>query len=256
MSSTNHSPDTFMPIIGIKAGDVPRRMLVVGDPKRARRVAEMLENAVELAHNREYLTIAGTFNGQHVGVISHGVGSAGATVCFEELCRSGADYIIRAGTAGGMQPHVLDGALVIATAAVRDEGTSSRLVPLSFPACASIGIVLALRDASTSLSADSDRLIEEGVVLSSDLFYPHDVLGGDLLQWQRAGVLAVEMEVSSLFITAALHGVDAGAILAIDGNPLSGEDSDMSDWDPHRQTVADTVDAAIVIGLTALTADQ
>ena len=93
-------------------------------------------------------------------------------------------------------------------------------------------------------------------MLSSDLFYPHDVLGGDLQQWQRAGVLAVEMEVSSLFITAALHGVDAGAILAIDGNPLSGAASDMPAWAPHRQAVADTVDAAIAIGLTALTASQ
>ena len=253
MSSTKASPDTFMPIIGIQAGDVPERMLVVGDPKRAQRVADVLEDASELAHNREYVTIAGNYNGQRIGVISHGVGSAGATVCFEEICRSGAKHIIRAGTAGGIQPHVLDGALIIATAAVRDEGTSSRLVPLSFPACASIKTVLALRNASASHSADSDRLIEEGVVLSSDLFYPHDVLGGDLALWQRAGVLAVEMEAAALFITAALHGVAAGALFAIDGNPLRDNADDMSGYDPDRQVVAEAVDAMIAVGLTALT---
>ena len=255
MPSPKASPDTFMPIIGMRAGDLPKRMLVVGDPGRARRVAEMLDDARELAHNREYLTIVGEYNSRAVGVTSHGVGSAGATVCFEELCRSGVEHIIRAGTAGGMQPHVRDGALVIATAAVRDDGTTCRLVPLGFPATASINTVLALRNASAALSDDPERLFHEGVVLTSDLFYPHDVLGGELELWNRAGVVAVEMEVAALLITASLHGVNAGAILAIDGNPLSKQDSDMSDYDPHRQIVVDTVDAAIVVGLAALTAD-
>ena len=248
-------PNTFLPIIGIRAGEVPKRMLVVGDPKRARRVAEALDDARELAHNREYLTIAGEHNGRAVGVISHGVGSAGATVCFEELCRSGVEQIIRVGTAGGMLPEVGDGDLVIATSAVRDEGTTLRLVPLSFPATASMSTVLALRSAAAALSVDREHPIHEGVVLTSDLFYPHDVLGGDLELWSRTGVLAVEMEAAALFITASLHGVNAGAILAIDGNPMNEQRSDMSDYDPHRQAVADTVGAAIAVGLTALTTD-
>ncbi len=244
-------PDAFLPVIGARAGDLPSSMLVVGDPARARRVAEQFDDVTDVARNREYLTITGSYRGRHVGVISHGVGAAGAAVCFEELCRGGVEHLVRAGTAGGMQPHVGDGALVIATAAVRNEGVTSQLVPLGYPAGASVDKVIALRRAA---AAAADRLVEEGVVLSSALFYPHDVLGGDLELWQRAGVVAVEMEAAALFVTAALHGVEAGAILAIDGNPLAEHDDDMSGYDPDREVVRDAVDAMIVVSLDALTA--
>ncbi|MEJ7798936.1 MAG: nucleoside phosphorylase [Ilumatobacter sp.] len=238
-------PDTFMPILGIRAGDVPERILVVGDPARAERVAGLLTDARELARNREYVTFGGQHHDQYVGVVSHGVGSPGATVCFEELCRSGARRLIRAGTAGGLQPAVTDGTLVVAHAAVRCEGVTRRLVPPEFPATANIDDVLALRTAA----AEIGNVVIEGVVLTADLFYPHDVLGGDLEMWQRAGVVAVEMECAALFITAALHRVSAAAILAIDGNPLAEADEDMSGYDPHRQVVTDAVDAMIAVGL-------
>jgi uridine phosphorylase len=254
MPTTPTDPDKTMPITGVRARDLPARMLVVGDPKRAKKAAQHLDDAHELGHNREYLTIAGSYKGTRIGVASHGVGSAGATACFEELCRAGATHIVRAGTAGGIQPHVLDGALVIASAAVRAEGTSARLVPPSFPATSSVDMVLALRDAAASSSNRSGRLIHEGVVLTDDLFYPHDVLGGDLPLWQRAGVIAVEMEVSALFVTAALHGIAAGAILAIDGNPLRGADEAMAGYDPNRDVVTAAVDDMITAGLNALAA--
>ncbi len=242
------NPDDVMPILGIRAGDVPERVLVVGDPSRAARVAQVLDDAEELAYNREYVTFGGTHNGERVGVVSHGVGAAGATVCFEELCRAGAKRLIRAGTAGGMQSHVTDGTLVVATGAVRDEGVTQRLVPLGFPATADHDVVTSLRRAA----ADTTASVVEGVVLTSALFYPHPVLGSDLEQWQQAGVVAVEMECAALFVTAALHGVAAGAILAVDGNPLADDDADMSGYDPHREIVIEAVDTMIRIALDAL----
>jgi uridine phosphorylase len=241
------NPDAFMPILAIRAGDVPARVLVVGDPARAERVAAHLDDARQLARNREYVTFGGRHRGEDIGIVSHGVGSAGATICFEELCRSGARRLIRAGTAGGMQPHVRDGALVVARGAVRHEGVTANLVPLGFPALADIDVVLGLRTAAVHGGRD----VIEGVVLTSNVFYPHDVLGSDLPLWQRAGVIAVEMECAPLFVTAALHGVSAGAILAIDGNPLAEQDDDMSRYDPHREIVARTVDEMITIALDA-----
>lgn len=245
--STTTNPDTFLPILGIRAGDVPARVLVVGDPARAERVATRLDDARELARNREYVTFAGRLSGEIIGVVSHGVGSAGATLCFEELCRSGARRLIRAGTAGGMQPHVREGALVVALGAVRQEGVTAHLVPTSYPALASLEAVLGLRAAA----AAARREVIEGVVLTTDLFYPHDVLGGDLPLWQRAGVVAVEMECAALFITAALHGASSGAILAIDGNPLAEEDDRMSGYDPHRDVVKVTVEEMLTVALEA-----
>lgn len=243
-------PDALLPLLRLRAGDVPRRMLVVGDPARAELVARRLDGGKEVTRNREYALFAGRHRDFDLGVISHGVGSSGAAVCFEELCRAGAEWIIRAGTAGGMQPDVLDGALVIARAAVRDEGLTNHLVPPAFPAVADVDVVVALRGAAAAVARD----VVEGIVLSSDLFYPHAVLGSELPMWQRAGVVAVEMECAALFVTAALHGVAAGAILTVDGNPLAAGDDDMSGYDPRREVVTSAVEEMIGIALDALVA--
>lgn len=239
-----------LPILAVRIDDVPERVLVVGDPARAERVAERLDGAREAGRSREYVTFVGEHRGVEIGVVSHGVGSAGAAVCFEELCRAGARRLIRAGTTGGLQPAVRDGALVIARAAVRDEGITHRLVPAGYPAVADVDVVHALRQAAS----DGGPPVVEGIVLTSDLFYPHEVLGSDLARWQRAGVVAVEMEVAALFVTASLHSAAAGAILTVDGNPLLAGDDDMSGYDPHRDVVRDAVDRMLAIALDALIA--
>lgn len=243
-------PASELPIMRVRAGDVPPRMLVVGDPARAARVAAILDGSREVSRNREYVLYAGQHGGESIGVASHGVGSAGAAVCFEELCRAGARRIVRAGTCGGMQPHVVDGNVVIAHGAARDEGITPRLVPGGFPALADVDTVVALRAAA----ARHDTPVVEGVVLTSDLFYPHDALGSDLPLWQRTGVIAVEMECAALFVTAALHGARAGAILAVDGNPLAAKDDDMSGYDPHRPVVDAAVASMIAIALDVVAA--
>lgn len=239
------TPDTILPILNVRAGDVPDRVLVVGDPARAERISQRLESPREISRNREYVLFGGRHQGTEIGVVSHGVGSSGAAVCFEELCRAGARRLVRAGTCGGMQSHVSDGAIVIAHGAVRDEGFTAKVMPLSFPALASADVVIALRAAALAAAVETI----EGVVLTSDLFYPHEVLGSDLAMWNRAGVVAVEMECAALFITAALHGVQTGAILTSDGNPLADQDTDMAGYDPHRTVVRDAVDAMIGIAL-------
>jgi uridine phosphorylase len=248
MNTTPVNPDAVMPHLKIRSGDVPARMLVVGDPARAERTAALLDGATELSHNREYVMFAGSWNGERVGVTSHGVGTAGAGICFEELCRSGVRRIIRAGTAGGMQADIPEGSLVIATGAVRDEGLTPRLVPLAFPAVASRHVVASLADAARARGVAT----HEGIVVASDMFYPARVLGSDLEMWQRAGVKAVEMECSGLFIIAHLYGIDAGAILATDGNPLAHRDESMSGFNPHRPIVDAAVRDMLNIALDAV----
>lgn len=251
---TQHSstdPGRLLPIIGVDTGDLPDRVLVVGDPTRAERAASLIGDASEIGRNREYVTFRGVHRDIPVAITSHGVGAAGAGACFEELCRGGARRIIRAGTAGGMQDHLVDGALVIASGAVRDEGLTERIVPLSYPAIADHDIVGSLRAASTDHGIDTT----EGIVLTSDIFYPHDVIGSNLELWQRAGVVAVEMECAALFVVAGQHGVAAGAMLALDGNPLAQGNTDMADYDPHRDTVVAAVDTALRIALDALVDD-
>ena len=84
------------------------------------------------------------------------------------------------------------------------------------------------------------------------MFYPHDLLGSDLPLWQKAGVKAVEMEVATLFVICGLHGVEAGAVVAIDGNPLEQDAGSMETYDPHQEKVKTAVSNSLLIALTAL----
>lgn len=239
---------TFLPILNTESETLPEKILVVGDPNRLDVVAESLQNIEQISHNREYCSIRGSFNGQVIGAVSHGVGSAGAGVCFEELCQSGATRIVRAGSAGGMQSNVGAGDLVIAAAAVREEGLSHKLVPPTYPAVATPDVLMAMRTAAISLGIE----FHEGLLLTSDMFYPHDLLGSDLPLWQKAGIKAVEMEVATLFVICGLHGVETGAVVAIDGNPLEQDDGSMETYDPHQEKVKTAVSNCLLIALTAL----
>ena len=190
----------------------------------------------------------GFFKGTQIAVISHGVGSAGAGVCFEEICKSGAKKIIRVGTAGGMQKGVNAGEIVVARGAVREDGLSPNLVPLSFPAIAS----LALTSSMIEVASKRERKVSTGILLTSDMFYPRDILGSNLSLWQRAGVKAVEMESATLFTICELQGIEAGAIVVIDGNPLDQDQGDMTTYDPHSHIVDETMNDAISIALSSL----
>ncbi|MGH8957558.1 MAG: nucleoside phosphorylase [Acidimicrobiia bacterium] len=248
MTATRVPDDAKLPILGFRAGDLPQRVLVVGDPSRAEKAARQLQDVKELGRTREYVSFAGVHRKTEVAVVSHGVGSAGAAVCFEELFRAGAQRVIRAGTAGGMQPYIGDGDLVVATAAVRTDGFSAQVVPVEYPAVADHRVVESLLDAAQAAGAE----IHHGIVLTLASFYPHQILGSSLPMWQKAGVVAVEMEVASLFVLATLHGSSAGAILAIDGNPLMEKDDSMEGYNPNRPVVHEAVERMITIGLDAL----
>ncbi len=232
------------PILRVDPDEIPEGVLVMGDPSRAKLASTCLQDARLLGRYREYVTYAGLHNGVEVAVTSHGVGAPGAAICFEELSRAGVKRIIRTGTCGGLKIEVEDGDLVIVTAAIREDGVTGSMLPASFPAVASVDVTMALRRAATA----AGRRFHEGVVLTHSLFYPGEVLGGDLDLWHRAGAVAVEMECAALFVNGALNGVETGAILAADGNPIHREKV----YDPHRVVVYEGVEAMVRVGLDAL----
>ena len=256
MSSARAAREGVLPLTRIPVAELAPNVVVVGDPARARAVGERLDGARELASNREYLSIGGTYHAVPVTVASHGVGGPGAGVAFEELCRGGARRIVRAGTAGGLQPDVGDGAVVVVTAAVREDGLTDLLVPPGYPAVADARLTIALEDAAraTGAAGAGGGGLHRGVVYSNAAFYPHDVLGSRLELWARAGCVAVEMEAAALFVVAGLHGVAAGAVLAIDGNPLASGDTAMTEYDPFRDVVRDAVAVVVTAALEALVA--
>ncbi len=240
-----------LPVLNVAAEDIPERMLVVGDPDRALRVASRFEDGVEIGRFREYVTLVGRHRGVEVGVVSHGVGASGAAVAFDELFRAGVKRVIRAGTCGGMQKHVLGGHLVIVTGAVRCDGLTPQLAPDGYPALASPDVVFALRRA-----ARGGENIHEGITLTNAIFYTHEILGSNLALWHRAGVTAIEMECAALFVMAGLAGREAGAIITVDGNAFVDGDFAMTEYNPHRDVVREAVGRMIGIALDALVDGQ
>jgi uridine phosphorylase len=227
---------------------IASRALVVGDPARAEAAAELLDAAERIGANREYVTFLGSLAEHPVTVCSHGVGSAGAGICFEELARAGARVMIRAGSCGALREDIRDGELVVAIGAVRDEGLTPRLVPAGYPAIAHPGAVGALQAAAAARGVAT----HSGIVLSTDLFYPSAALGRSWEPWQRSGVVAVEMELAPLFVIASLHGIRAGGILTVDGNPTRAA-QDMSEYDPYRPVVRAGTDTMLAAAVEALT---
>lgn len=125
-------------------GEVGRYVIMPGDPKRCVKIAQYLDNPVQIADNREYITYTGTLDGVKVSVTSTGIGGPSAAIAMEELYRCGSDTFIRIGTCGGMQPEVKSGDIVVATGAIRMEGTSKEYAPIEFPAVPDLSVTNAL----------------------------------------------------------------------------------------------------------------
>lgn len=225
----------------IKLEPQPRyqRAIVCGAPERAALIASQLDGTVELAKNREYHSFIGKYKGVDVLAVSHGVGAAGATICFQELMDVGVKTLIRVGTAGGLQDDSKIGDLALATAAIRQEGTSALMVPLCFPAVADPELTQGLAEALKS----SGQPFHRGIIVTSDLFYP-GLLENELKTFQQANAIAVEMECSALFISAQLRRARAAGIVALDGNPLRW---DQGDYNPQ----AGSLDQAVRFAITA-----
>lgn len=192
--------------------------LLPGDPGRVQKIAEKLNNPIKLKVNREYTSYLGEIDNEKVLVISTGMGGPSTAICVEELHLIGIEKLIRIGTCGGMQLDVLAGDIVIANAAIRQEGTSKEYVPIEFPAVADIDLVNALRQSAQKLGYP----YHTGVVQCKDSFYgQHDPekmpVSYELMNkwdaWIKAGALASEMETAALYIASSTLRMKAAAVL-------------------------------------------
>ena len=134
--------------------DVGEYVILAGDPARIPVIAENFENPKQVAHNREYNVYTGMLDGVKITACSTGIGGASAAIAVEELVKCGAKYFIRVGTSGGMDLSVSGGDLVIASAAIRGEGTSHEYLPAEYPAVADFEVVQALKMSAEKLCSD------------------------------------------------------------------------------------------------------
>lgn len=209
--------------IHVQAGDVGRYVLLPGDPGRCEQIASHFDDARLVAQNREYVTYTGTLDGVPVSVTSTGIGGPSAAIALEELVCCGADTFIRVGTCGGMEQDVKGGDIVVATGAIRMEGTSREYAPIEFPAVADLAVTNALADAARALG----YRCHTGVVQSKDSFFGQHApetkpvsydLQNKWQAWLRMGCKASEMEAAALFIVGGYLRVRVGADFLVMGN--------------------------------------
>ncbi|HET9224551.1 MAG TPA: nucleoside phosphorylase, partial [Roseiflexaceae bacterium] len=185
-------------------------------------IAAGLEDAGQVASEREFTTYTGTLLGERVSVTSTGIGCPSTAIAIEELAMIGADTFIRVGTSGIMQPYMRRGDLIVTWGAVRDEYTSQQYIPLAYPAVADLDVTLALRQAARRQGVRH----HVGLTHSKDSFYgqhePQRMPVGQQLQerwnaWVQGGVLCSEMEASTLFVVARALGKRAGGVMIAAG---------------------------------------
>ncbi|HHU12488.1 MAG TPA: uridine phosphorylase [Clostridiaceae bacterium] len=221
--------------------------ILPGDPGRVEKIAANLDNPHFLAQNREYTTWLGELEGERVLVMSTGMGGPSTAIGVEELYMTGVRNFIRIGTCGGMHLDVKGGDLVIATGAIRMEGTSKEYVPVEFPAVANLELTNALVDAAKK----KHYAFHTGVVQCKDSFYgqhsPDRMPSGvELMQkwdaWIKANCLASEMESATLYIVSQVLGARAACIL----NTIWNQERARKGLDdPHSHDTSKAIEVAV-----------
>ena len=238
--------------IAVSQGEIGGYCILPGDPGRCEQIASHLGNPYRVGMNREYQIWNGTLEGETVTVCSTGIGGPSTAIAVEELAACGAHTMIRVGTCGGIALPVESGHLVIASGAVRQDGTSREYAPLEFPAVSDPDVMIALRESAAELGYP----FHTGVVQSKDSFYGQHSPGmmptsGELLAkweaWKRLGVLASEMEASTLFTVGAARGLATGAVFLTVWN----QERFLADLDSEDDEEHDT-EAAIVTAVEAI----
>lgn len=228
-------------------GDIGRYCILPGDPGRCEKIAAYFDNPVHIACNREFNTYTGTLAGVKVSVTSTGIGGPSAAIAMEELAACGADTFIRTGTCGGIHLKVESGQVVIASGAVRMEGTSREYAPIEFPAVGDFAVISALKQSADALGLRN----HVGVVQCKDSFYGQHspermpVASGLLEKWEawkRLGVLASEMESAALYTVAAALNVRCGSVLSVVWNQ---ERKKLGAHEPDCHSTEDAVKTAI-----------
>lgn len=200
-------------------GSQGRVFLLPGSPGRAERIADMLTGRVSRPNPRRHEVHTGrwTWGDREVdiGVVATGMGCPSLGIIVSELIAVGARTLLRVGTTGTLDADAVPvGSLILATGAVRDEGTSDALCPREVPAVAHPDVLTAL--SATALQMGLGERTYRGLVHCKDSFYGREVAVGPQAQQSAAymamlkacGVLGTEMESSHLFLLAQVHGPD------------------------------------------------
>jgi purine-nucleoside phosphorylase len=222
-----------MPVhLRAEPSDYAPAVLVPGDPKRARYMAETFFDPGARCVNDErgMLGFTGTYHGTPISVQSVGMGGPSAGIYYNELIQLGATRIVRVGTAGGLADTLQMADTIVCLSGTPDDPSVAQLTDGEAHAPTGDWRLIEL---SARLAREKGATVHVGSVVSSALFY--DTRQGQLMRWKQRGHLAVEMEVATLYTLAAIHRVEAVALVTVsDLIEESGNVERISDEDLQR----------------------
>lgn len=185
-----------------------RYAILPGDPARVERIAQHLDSARELASNREYRSMTGSYRGVPILAMSTGMGGPSTAIAVEELRAIGITHAIRIGSCGALAAGIGLGELLLASGAVRDDGTSKTYIPPQYPAVPDLELLLACRESAAARGLTQHL----GLVRSHDSFYI-DHEDEVSRYWSARGILGSDMETATLFTVGRLRGLKTASIL-------------------------------------------
>ena len=185
-----------------------RCALLPGDPARLDAIAKQLQDVEELAYNREFRSLRGTYRGLPVLAVSTGIGGSSAGIAIEELKNIGVTAMVRIGSCGALQQGIALGDLIFACGAIRDDGASKAYADVRYPAVPDT----ALLGHCIAAARDQGWPHHVGVVHSHESFYI-DTNDAESAHWSRLGALGADMETAALFTIGRIRGVRTASIL-------------------------------------------
>jgi len=216
-------------INALKDLDLPRYVLLPGDPDRVNLMASQWTDAQVVELSRGYRAAVGTYDGVRIGAVSTMIGAPSLDNVFADLARLGTDTFIRVGTCGTIREEIATGSLIINDASVRLDGTTHFYVRNEYPAAASFEVTFALADAAAS----KNYQYRIGTGVTSGSFFAgqgrpgingYMSLQGEQIfeEMRRAGALNFEMETAALLTLSRLFNFRAGSICSVIANRMTG----------------------------------
>jgi uridine phosphorylase len=180
------------------------KAVIMGDPARLDKIATLLENVKELAYNREFRSLRGTYREVAVLALSTGVGAPSAAIAMEEMHNIGIKQVVRVGSAGAMQAGIELGKLIIAEGVVRNDGLTLNYAPAGYPAVPDSILLGKARKFAPKA--------EFGIVRSHDGFYMDNNADVEAF-WSNLGVVGADMESGAMMVVGRLRGMQTLSIL-------------------------------------------
>jgi len=210
--------------IGAQPGDIAERVLLPGDPMRAKWIAEtFLKDPVCYTQVRGMLGFTGTWQGVPVSVQGSGMGMPSASIYTHELINEyGAKSLIRIGSCGALAEDLHLGDVIAAIGSATD----SNMNRVRFDGLIDYAPVADFSLLRTAADVADRRgiALRVGPILAADAFYTDRPDLYDTLA--DYGVLAVEMESAAIYTIAARYGAKALTVLTVSDHIKRGDKMD------------------------------